>query len=176
MDDFFGQNGFFVYSYSETKIVYYKKNLFFEISCRPKHSQYYSLLIMIGFIKNINDDSVFDGVGLWYGLPRDFDYSSWKFSNQYELKKTLPRVCNDIDQYAKPLWEDPSKLRELIDKYWREDKFRREKETREKNQKRAREAYKAGQFGLAISIYEEMGIENLNDVDLKMYGIAKKKK
>ena len=62
----------------------------------------------------------FDGVGLWYVIPGEVpesEYSTWYFSSASELEQTVPRLRDEVvDRWARPLWDDPARLSDVIKK------------------------------------------------------------
>jgi len=174
-DDVFFKYGFKLFKSNEIKVAYNKSDIFFEIYYYPEDSPNYSLMIGIGFIKENNDSVAYEGAGLWYALPQDYNFKDWKFSNQEELEKNLKQISNNIlEQYAKPLWDNPNKLRNLIDTQLNESKSNAEKQLRRQNLVKAKQAYKTGKYDEAVKIYEKVGVNNLTAVELQMYHICKK--
>jgi len=176
LDMFLPKHGFKLLESSETKVIYNNKSdIFLEIYYYPEDIPNYSLMIGIGFIRR-NDNSVtYEGAGLWYALPQGYDYKDWKFSNKEGLEKNLTRICNNVfEQYAKPLWGNPNKLRNLIDTQLNESRSNAEKHLRDQSLLKAKQAFKTGKYEEAVKIYDKIGLNNLTTVEQKMYHMGKK--
>jgi hypothetical protein len=112
---YFADQGF---SWQETKIngIFFKKsNLFVEISYIPETYPNYSPSMIVGIGTSKYDDlGNTTGIPIWSLIPETEEarkYSFWKFSNEHELANELKRIKLEIlEKYARPLWEDKSKL------------------------------------------------------------------
>ena len=59
-------------------------------------------------------------IGLWQ-VPcpdRGGNRWGWQFRGPDQLKSSLKKLIPLLDEYARPLWEDESRLRSVIDKEW----------------------------------------------------------
>jgi len=177
LDAFFQKYGFKLGVTNEAKIVYYKGDIFLEIYYYPEDIPNYSLIIGIGFTSKDKEFIYYDGVGLWYAIDQSGDvinYQNWKFSNQEELERNLIRIREEIiERYAKPLWENPDKLRSLIDAQISESRSEYEKHIRKYRLQKAKEAFKSGLYNESVEIFEEIGVSNLSTAELQMYNLGK---
>ena len=59
-------------------------------------------------------------IGLWQGPTPDRGSNrwQWEFRGPGELKRSLKRLVRLLDEYARPLWEDESKLLAVLAKEW----------------------------------------------------------
>lgn len=176
LDKFFLKYGFKLLESNELKVIYNKEDIFVEIYYYPEDIPNYVLMIGIGFIKSSNGSKDYDCVGLWYALPQNsYDFKDWKFSTQQGLKRNLSHIRKNIlEKYAKPLWENPAKLRCLIDAQLNETKSGALEQMRIQNILKAKQAFKAGQYSEAVRIFEQVGVNNLSTVELQMYNIGKR--
>jgi len=175
MDIYLYSNGFKIHNFTATEVIYYRNNIFLEMSYEPFDCPDYCI-IGIGYKKEVEKIQYYPSVGIWYLLPSDFGEYNWKFSDEISLEAGLVRVRDEmIDKYIKPLWENQYCLMQKIDKYWEERSARDKEEEIRRKRLRARDEYKKGNYKIAIELFEEMGIENLLQVDEKMYQISLKR-
>ena len=59
-------------------------------------------------------------IGLWQvpSPDRGSNRWHWEFRGPEQLKQRLKELVRLLDAYAKPLWEDEAKLREVLEKEW----------------------------------------------------------
>lgn len=178
MDGFFRKQGFYLDEADEDKVVYYKDNIFIEFYYYPEDAPNYSLIIGIGLVKNDKGLTGYESIGLWNFIHQQGDlinYKDRRFSNQEELERNLIRIRNEIiPKYAKLLWENPNKLKSMIDEQVNRNNSEYEKQIRNQKLRQAKKAFKSGLYDEAIKIFKEIGISNLSAVELKMYRIAMK--
>ena len=175
LDAYFPEYGFKLFKSGLNEVVYKKSDIYFNIAYNPEDSPNYSLLIGMGFIGEVDNFTVYEGGGLYYALPKDYDYKDWFFSNKKELENNLVLLCNDVfEQYAKPLWESPGKLRELINTQQAEIETNYKEQEKDQFSAQARMLYKTKHYGEAIKFFEKIGLNNLSNVEQKMYYICKK--
>lgn len=178
MDGFFRKQGFYLDEADEDKVVYYKDNIFIEFYYYPEDAPNYSLIIGIGLVKNDKGLTGYESIGLWNLIHQQGDlinYKDRRFSNQEELERNLIRIRNEIiPKYAKLLWENPNKLKSMIDEQVNRNNSEYEKQIRNQKLRQAKKAFKSGLYDEAIKIFKEIGISNLSAVELKMYRIAMK--
>ena len=175
MDIYLYSNGFKIHNFTATEVIYYRNNIFLEMSYEPFDCPDYCI-IGIGYKKEVEKIQYYPSVGIWYLLPSDFGEYNWNFSDEISLEAGLVRVRDEmIDKYIKPLWENQYCLMQKIDKYWEERSARDKEEEIRRKRLRARDEYKKGNYKIAIELFEEMGIENLLQVDEKMYQISLKR-
>lgn len=177
LDKYLIKYGFKLLEANQTKITYKKDNIFLEIYYYPEDIPNYYLMIGIGFVQKDNGSLMYDGMGLWYALSQNsHDYKHWNFSSQEELERNLAQICNDVlEKYAKSLWENPDKLRSLIDAQLNRVKEDDKEKFKSQRLLKAKQAFKAEQYNEALRIFEEVGVNNLSTVELQMYNRCRKK-
>lgn len=175
LSNFFLKYGFELLESNESKITYYKDKIFMEIYYYPEDIPNYYLMISIGFAKKDKEYIEYDGVGLWCVLSQyDNYYKNWRFSNQEELEQTLTHICNNVlEKAAKPLWENPVKLRNLIDVQLNICESDIKKQVLYRRLLEAKQAFRNEQYKVAVRIFEEC-IDDLSTAELKMYNMSKK--
>ena len=170
LDGFFQKYGFCFDETNEDKIVYYKDNIFIEFYYYPEDAPNYSLIIGIGFIKNDKGLTGYEGVGLWNVIHQQGDLINYKdrmFSSREELERNLIRIRNEIiPKYAKLLWENPNKLKNVIDEQLNRNNSKYRKQNRTQKLRQAKKAFRSGLYKEAVKIFKEIGISNLFYVEL----------
>ena len=112
----------FCFSWKETSIggvMFFREDIFVELSYMPETYPTYSLTIIVGIGSDkYGANGTTNGVPLWYLIPQDVPerkYSTWQFSNKAELAIVMERIQVEIlDAYVMPLLKDKSKLIALI--------------------------------------------------------------
>jgi hypothetical protein len=89
----------------------------------PEESPKYSPMVELGFTTFWSRLSgrVYTA-GLWRLIPKDAPpYSEWWFTGPEDLPAILHRIRDEVlDVHARPLWEDPRRLRALVEEADRE--------------------------------------------------------
>jgi len=167
--------GFELLRVDETEVVYNKSNIFLKISYWPEDSPNFILMFGIGFIKHEGDSITYDEIGLWRVLPEDKERLMFQFSLKEELEMCIYRFLNEIlEQYAKPLWDNPIKLKDMIKTYNDIRISDTEERIREMNRIKARQAYKSKEYEKAIELFDLVDEKYLNVVEKKMYCLCKR--
>ena len=136
-DGYFGAHGFSVCKSEATSVAYRRGPCWLEIHHWVEDSPRFSPMLtlhmdagrsdwlaqlghMIGLSSASGVPRGFDGVGLWYAVPGDVPesgYSLWCFSSRKDLEQVAPRLRDSVvDRWARPLWDDPARLNDLIRK------------------------------------------------------------
>ena len=175
LDDYFTKYGFILLVSNKHRVVYNRSDIYLEIYYYPEDSPSYSLMIGIGFIKENNDSIGFNGTGLWYALPADYDYNNWSFTSKEELERSIKLICNCVlERFAKPLWENPDKLQHFVDAQLNESKMIGDNQRKQQILIKAKHAFKSNAHNDAVELFEMIGVEYLTNVERKMYNICKK--
>jgi hypothetical protein len=163
-------------------IIYRRGNRFLELSYYLEDCPKFSPNIKVGLTGAAASCSGIDRIGLWQAIPAnraERDYELWRYSNAAELNKVFTRVRDEVvDVYARPLWENPNELAELLEQSFRKMKAERDDEIQREMLRRQREqaerAFRAREYRKAASLYGQIGDSNLSPVERKRYALSKK--
>ena len=90
--------------------------------------------------------------------------------------RALESLRDDVlPTYAKPLWEDPQLLRQLINRTHSEQDAKDEAEEVERKRRQAEAAFQAGNYSETVNIYAEFSPVDLTRTDQKRFEIARRK-
>ncbi|MBI1927846.1 hypothetical protein HYR99_26855 [Candidatus Poribacteria bacterium] len=154
-------------------ITYFKQNRFLRVHYYPEESPTYSPMIDVGFVAKDEDASIsrFEGIGLWYAIPEGTpvrNYGFWTFASPKELEKVLLQIRDEVvDVYARPLWEEPSRLRYFIEQQKKEIQKHYGEERMNRKKREADLAFRSGNYQEALKIYDEIDISELSRLELK---------
>jgi len=113
-------------------LTWHRGEVFMRVHYYVEDSPNYSPMVTIGLTRTSRLVPAFDRIGLWYAIPQDVevrDYGTWTFSNADEFRQVLTRIRDEVvDVYARPLWENKKKLKELIEKRFQEVKAERQED------------------------------------------------
>lgn len=119
---YFSGHGFAPVKNNIGGVTFRKRDIFVEVSYDPESHPKYSLTVVVGIGSGAYDDwGKFAGVPIWRVIPEDSvesEFFAWTFSDEYELDNILTKTKNMIlEKYAKPLWQDRSKLENETKKF-----------------------------------------------------------
>jgi hypothetical protein len=119
---YFSGHGFVPVKNNIGGITFRKRDIFVEISYDPESSPKYSLTVVVGIGSGAYDDwGKFTGVPIWSLIPEDnveSEFFAWTFSDEKELGNILTKTKTMVlEKYAKPLWQDRSKLENEAKKF-----------------------------------------------------------
>ncbi len=155
-------------------VAYSRENVLLTFSYWPEHFPNYCVMVDIGFIEG---DAVPERsrIGLWCAIPDDKRWST-VFRTEDELAIVLTRIRDDVlPSYARPLWDDPQQLTQLITRCYNEQEARGSSREAERKRQQAEMAFKAGNFGEVVSIYAALSSVDLTATDRKRLEIARRK-
>ena len=119
-------------------LTYRRRQVFLEVHYMIEDSPKYSPMVTIG-LADMAHRLTFDRIGLWYAMPEGSAlrlYEDWRYSNAGELKSVLTRIRDEVvNVYARPLWENPKKLAELIERRFQQVKAERKEDPLKKRGK-----------------------------------------
>ncbi len=161
-------------------VVFYNGRLYMEVSYWLEDYPCFILMVGIGFcLDGCNNCSKLKGIGINYAMAENgvsFDTSKWMFSTKEECRNALTYVRDTIlDKYAKPLIENPNNLDKLIIKYLEKREQGDQDSILRHQLDKARQAFKLGQYQLAVELYSSIDVSVLKSLDLKFLQSAKEK-
>lgn len=115
------------FSWRETSVggvLFYRDNVFVELSYVPETCPAYAPAIVVGLGENqFSEDGSPNGVPLWY-LISDASpgrgYSNWRFSSEVELIGVLARIrAETLDIHVIPLLSDTARLASWAEEFSR---------------------------------------------------------
>jgi hypothetical protein len=121
LDPYLFDAGFRLTGASGDRLTYRLRRCMLEFSCSPHLWDYqpkYSLAVGIGDYRGwLRKPRL---IGFWQvpNPDRGGNRWTWEFSGPEQLKRCLKKVVRLLDEYARPLWEDESRLLAVLDKEW----------------------------------------------------------
>jgi hypothetical protein len=163
-------------------VTYRRGDRFLKFHYYVEDSPKFSPMISIGLAGAAAPRPGFDRIGLWYAIPanrEERDYGLWRYSNAAELNKVFTRIRGEVvDVYARPLWENPKELAELVRQRHKEAKAERDAEIEGEMLRRQREqaegAFRSHDYSKAAALYGQIGDSKLSAVERKRYELSKK--
>jgi hypothetical protein len=143
----------------------------------PEEPRPYSPMVSIGFVPGFDHKLQGSMIGLWYAIPADDegqDYSNWRFDSEAQLSAALQRIRDDLlDRFARPLWEDPQRLRGLLERQLGELKEERLARIFERDRAAAIRAFADGDYARTVELYSGLPERLLARSDAKRLAISK---
>jgi hypothetical protein len=179
-DDFLHEEGFIIKGINEAGgVIYVKDSIFIEITYYPEDAPDYSPMVGIGIFKeNRKGQSIMNGVSLWTAILEAkpmWNYNLCHFTNKDGLHKCLVRLRDELLlEYRELLWNNPNRLKKLIEKEEQEMRLLEAKELDEELRQEAEDAFRSANYEKAISLYTKVDVSKLSPSDLKRLQIAKK--
>lgn len=159
-------------------LTYTRERVYLRVHYYVEDSPNYSPMVSIGLVGEGILYPNFDRIGLWYAIPPSVEvreYGLWRFSNAEELEEVLTRIRNEVvDVYARPLWEAPGYLAELIEKRFEEVKSERKGDMSKAKRLEAEVAFRSRKYHKAAMLYSQIDESELSSVDRKRYELSKR--
>jgi len=179
-DSYFYQNSFnpIPVRHPGRRVVYSNDEEFCGFGYYDQGYPKFEIIIAIGLMNRstYNPESA---IGLMYDIPKsDTSANYWCcfFHDSPSLEELLTRIRDQVlPVYAKPLWDDPERLRQLLVRVAESQEAAREARQTEQKRKLAVAAFQKGNFGEALGIYNEMSAVDYLPSDKKRIEIALKR-
>lgn len=160
-------------------VVFRRGDCFVEVTYFPEHSPTYEIMVNIGLGNEMcGPRGELQGIGLWYAIPEThpFRRSFGTFSSKAELQAVLTRLRNEVfSTFAKPLWDDATKLRGFVDQLVRSQAEQVRQQALEDLRTGALDAFNDRNYTQAVELYQQIGRGLLSPTELKRLEIAQKR-
>ena len=127
---YFSARGFALSAAMPHRVTYRRGRCVVDLYHYPEDSPRYTLMLSIGWRPRFRSYCrERDNVGVWRAPHANDVPEQWllDFRTPEELESVLGRAREFLELYARPLWEEPKRLRRLIDQVW-QDRLREQRE------------------------------------------------
>jgi hypothetical protein len=159
------------------EVMYERFPIRLRVHYLPEEPRPYSPMVSIGFVPGFDPQLQGSMIGLWYVIPADDEgrgYSDWRFDSEAQLSAVLKPIRDQlIDRYARPLWEEPQRLRELLERQLGELKEERLARIFERDRAAAIRAFADGDYARTVELYSGLPESLLARSDAKRLAISK---
>lgn len=121
LDPYLFDSGFRLTGSRGDRLAYRRGRCRLEFGCQPyptDREPRYALTVGIGDYRGWFRKPRL--IGLWQVPSPDRGSLrwQWEFRGPEQLKRSLKKLVGLLDEYARPLWEDETRLRAVLDKEW----------------------------------------------------------
>lgn len=113
-------HGFELCRVEATRLTFHRGRCLLRFSYEPEASPRYTLHIEIGLKRRLLSTRLLETTGLWRAPHANDDPLQWllDFRSSDELELVIGRACRLLELYARPLWEEETRLRRLLLEAW----------------------------------------------------------